>query len=539
MSKNISQLGQQLLGIWTQLGLNQRISIVMATVIALAGLGGIAYWSSRADYALLYGKLDETEAGRVIAALDDSKIPYQISRAGGAILVPSDKVYQVRMQMASKGIPRGEGVGFEIFDKANFGISDFVQRANYTRAVQGELARTISQLDQVESARVMIVMPENRLLTDNSRKPTASVFVRVKGNGALPVSAVNSIRFLVANSVEGLQANNVSVVDNQGNVLSENQENDSVAGLTAGQLAARRDLEQYLTKKAQGMLETVLGAGQAVVRVSADVNWDTITRTEEKFDPDGQVARMTTTTDEDMDSATSPGGGSPGVSSNANPDDATTGGTNSAPAPATPLNSSHTRKKVTNNNYEINKSTSQILEAAGGIKRISSAVFIAEHFEGKGADRKAVPRTPDELQRLQHIVQSALGIQENGDPTRKDEITLEEIPFNDQPAVELTAQFDQQEKRQFWFDLGQKLIYPGLALGIIFMFWRALKKAKPDEIPIGVPIGNGNGNGHYRSGPGGPNTVTVEVLNQLIRENPANMGQAVRGWLNRGPKPNN
>ena len=215
------------------------------------------------------------------------------------------------------------------------------------------------------------------------------------------------------------------------------------------------------------------------------------------------------------------------------------GGTNAAPA-AAPVNSSHTRKKVTNNNYEINKSTSQILEAAGGIKRISSAVFIAERFEGKGADRKAVPRTPDELQRLQHIVQSALGIQANGDLIRKDEITLEEIPFNDQPAVEMTQQFDQQEKREFWFDLGQKLIYPALALGFIFMFWRALKNAKVDDIPIGVPIGNGNGNGNGHYGKRSPRSgvVTVDVLNQLIRENPANMTQAVRIWLTRS-KPNN
>ena len=136
-------------------------------MVVLAGLAVLAFWSSRADYALLYGKLDEGEAAKVIAALDEAKVPYQISRGGGSILVPADKVYQVRMQMAGKGIPRGEGVGFEIFDKASFGISDFVQRANYTRAIQGELARTISQLDQVESARVMIVMPENRLLTDS------------------------------------------------------------------------------------------------------------------------------------------------------------------------------------------------------------------------------------------------------------------------------------------------------------------------------------------------------------------------------------
>src|SRR5580658_6948920 len=289
MNKNLSQLGQQLLAIWKQLGLNQRISIVLATAVVFIGLCTVALWSSRPDYALLYGKLDDGEASKIVAALDEAKVPYQVR--GGSIYVPNDKVYAMRMQMAGKGIPRGEGVGFEIFDKANFGISDFVQRANYTRAVQGELARTISQLDQVESARVMIVMPENRLLSDAQRKPTASVFVRIKGNGQLPSAAVNSIRFLVANSVEGLQVNNVSVVDNGGNVLSENEETDSVAGLSNNQLTARRNFEQYLTKKAQGMLEQVLGAGKAIVRVSAELNWDTITKTEDKFDPDGQVVK--------------------------------------------------------------------------------------------------------------------------------------------------------------------------------------------------------------------------------------------------------
>src|SRR5262245_50258533 len=155
----------------------------------------------------------------------------------------------------------------------------------------------------------MIVMPENRLLIDNQRKPTASVFVRVKGNGQLPVSAVNSIRFLVANAVEGLPANSVSVVDNLGNVLSENQDTDSTAGLSDHQLNARRNLEQYLSRKAEGMLEKVLGPGQAIVRVAVDINWDSVTRTEEKFDPDGQVARSTTLNDETTVSTTADANG--------------------------------------------------------------------------------------------------------------------------------------------------------------------------------------------------------------------------------------
>src|SRR6185436_19177813 len=290
--KNLAQLGSQLSGIWKQLGLNQRISIVLAGGVVVAALLGLASWSSKADYGLLYGKLDDAEAAKVVSVLDEMKVPHKVGQGGSAIYVPEDKVHLMRMQLASRGIPRGDGVGFEIFDKPNFGISDFVQRANYLRAIQGELARTISQLDEIEAARVMIVLPENRLLVDNHKRATASVFVKVKGNGQLGPGAVNSIRFLVANSVEGLQAGQVIIVDNRGNSLSENADSDSLAGLSSGQLAARRSLEQYLARKAEGMLETVLGPGQAVVRVSAEINLDSITRIEEKFDPDGQVLRI-------------------------------------------------------------------------------------------------------------------------------------------------------------------------------------------------------------------------------------------------------
>src|SRR5947207_1954406 len=226
MNTNLTQLGQQLTEIWKQLGRNQKISVTLATLAVIAGLAGLTMWSNRVDYTLLYGKLDDAEAAKVVAALADAKIPYRTGP--GSIYVSADKVYLMRMQLAAKGIPRGDGVGFEVFDKANFGISDFVQRANYVRAIQGELARTIGQLDEVEAARVMIVLPENRLLLDDHKHATASVFVRTKGHSPLAPAAVNSIRFLVANSVEGLQANQVTVVDNRGNVLSENSENETI-----------------------------------------------------------------------------------------------------------------------------------------------------------------------------------------------------------------------------------------------------------------------------------------------------------------------
>ena len=533
MTQSLRQLARQFAEIWKQLGVNQRVTLVLAGGVVLAGFIGLTLWSSRPDFVLLYGKLDDGEAAKVMASLDDAKVPYQTGRGGSSILVPSDKVYQMRAQLAAKGIPRGEGVGFEIFDKPNFGISDFVQRANYLRAVQGELSRTIGQIDMVESARVMIVMPENRLLVDNQKKPTASVFVRTKSNGQLPASAVNSIRFLVANAVEGLQANSVSVVDNLGNVLSENQENDSVAGLSNNQLSARRNLEQYLGKKAEGMLEKALGSGQAIVRVAAEINWDTITRTEEKFDPDGQVARSTTLNDETTTTtSTDANGGAAGVASNvANAD-------TNGPS-ANPSSNSQTKKKVTQSQYELSRMMSNTMLAAGGIKRLSAAVFIAQKMEGEGKDRKAAPRTDDEMQKLKRIVQSALGIQE-GDANRKDEITLEQIPFNDQPAIDLTQRLETDGKREFYWEMGKNALFALLALGIFAFFLKLLKKTS-DEIPVTVPLGSlDDPNGTGRAGGPGrpPGMVTVEALNSLIRDNPASVGQAVRSWLGSGGKSN-
>ncbi len=541
MNQNLAKLGVQLREIWKQLGVSQRLSVVSAAVVVLAGLLAIGVWSSRTQYSLLYGKLSDTESAKVVGALDDAKVPYKIGAGGSSILVPADKVYTMRMQLAGRGIPRGDGVGFEIFDKPNFGISDFVQRANYIRAVQGELARTISQLDVIEAARVMIVLPENRLLLDKDKHPTASVFVRVRGNGPLEPQAINSIRFLVANAVEGLKANFVTVVDNQGNVLSENTENDSFIGLSTSQLAARRNLEQYLAKKAQDLLEKVLGPGQAIVRVAAEINFDTTTHTEEKFDPDGQVIKKQTKNQEDSDSTAATATVAAGVSSNTNTE------TNSPAGAASPVTNTKTKKITGDTEYEISKSTSNVMQAAGGLKHLSAAVTVAARVEGTGAARKVLNRTPEELDKLRRIVQSALGIQTNS--VRGDVITLEELPFNDQFATEVSQQFEQQQQHEFWWNVARNALYPGVALAFLLVFLRLFKRTPVQEIPIGVPVGrlagrlngngHGNGNGNGHSLPDWqrdtvPGVVTVDVLNQLIKENPANMSQAIRDWLHRG-----
>ncbi len=543
MNQNFSKLGGQLLAIWKQLGAAQRVSVIVATLGVAGGLLAVALWSGRVDYSLLYGKLSDAESARVITALDEAKVPYRIGGGGSSISVPTEKVHVTRMQLAGKGIPRGDGVGFEIFDKPNFGISDFVQRANYTRAIQGELARTISQMDEIESARVMIVMPENRLLVDRDKHPTASVFVRVRGSSQLNPQAINSIRFLVANAVEGLRANFVTVVDNMGNVLSENIENDSLVGLTTTQLSARRNLEQYLSKKAEGMLEKVLGPGQALVRVAAEINYDTVTQTEEKFDPDGQVVKSQTKDEENTESATANTPNTPiGVAANANTD------TNKAGGSEGPFTSSRTKKSTGNIDYEISKKTSSLTQAAGGIKRLSAAVTVAARFEGAGKDRKVAPRSSEEIEKLRRVVQSALGIEQGQNATRNDQITLEEMPFNDQFATEVAQQLDKQQRTDFWMNMGRMVLYPGIAIALFLVLLRIFKRTPIEEIPIGIPLSqmaaahNGNGNGHattfaeWHKEPQ-PGVVTVDVLNQLIKENPDNMTQAIRTWLTRGKEP--
>ncbi len=535
---NLAKLSAQLRDIWKQLGFNQRLTIVAATVLLMAGLGGVAYWSSQTPYSLLYGKLSSTEAGKVISALDNAKVPYKIGAGGSSILVPEDKVYSLRMQLASQGIPNSEGVGFEIFDKPNFGISDFVQRADYIRAVDGELARTISQIDAVESARVMIVMPENRLLLDKDKYPTASVFVHVRGGTGLEPQTVNAIQFLVANSVEGLKPNHVTVVDNLGNVLSSNDSNDSISGLTSSQLSAQRGVEQYLTEKAQGMLDKVLGPGQAVVRVSAQINFDTLTRTSEDYNPDGQVISSQTKNDNSTETSSSTPNVGAGISAN------TSTGSNSTETAAAPVTTTKNNQTTSSVQYQISKTTSNLVQVAGGIQRLTAAVTVAEQSKGTGADQQFVKRSAADLSKLSSIVASAIGL----DPARGDTITLEELPFNDQFATQVTHELDQQQKREFWWDLARNLTYPALGLIALFVLFRLFKRTPVQEIPLGVPVGrltagptngNGNGNGHggWISEPR-PGVVTVDVLNRLIKENPVNMTQAIRDWMNRDQKSN-
>jgi flagellar M-ring protein FliF len=509
---------QSLLSLWKQLGLNQRVSLVLAAAVVIAGFVALAVWSRRPDYQLLYGRLGEKDAAAIISQLETLNIPHQVAAGGGAVYVPSDQVYHLRMELAAKGLPSGDGVGFEIFDKGQFGLSDFVQRTNYVRALQGELSRTISELHGVRSARVMIVQPENRLLlTDQGVKPTASVFVELAGNRLEPES-VNAIRNLVANSVQGLQPDQVAVVDNQGHVLSEDLKQDPALGSAASQMRYRQQIEDYLAKKVETMLAQVIGPGNAVVRVSAEIETDATTLTEDKYDPEGQVVRSQTISEDVANTTESRSGGVVGVTANV-PDK--TG----VAEPAKPMSTNEQKRNNRTTTYEINRTTTNIVRAPGAVKNLSAAVFIAQR--APGADGQAAKRTAEELSALRQLVINALGVHAAAGQALDSIVSLQEMSFQAPAISAQVAQIQKETRMATWLETASRYFAVAVALAVLALFWRMLGRQKPESLPMEL-LTNSSPSGQ-RSLPG-QGTITPELLNELIRQKPANIGVALRDW---------
>ncbi len=528
---------QSLLDLWKQLGLNQRVSLIVAALAVAGGLIGVVLWSQRPDYQLLYARLGEKDVAAVITHLQSQSIPHQITSGGSAVMVPSNMVHKIRMDLAGKGLPSGDGVGFEIFDKGQFGLSDFVQRTNYLRAVQGELARTITQLHGVRGARVMIVQPENRLLlTEQGVKSTASVFVDV-GGGRLESDQVNAIRHLVANAVQGLAPDQVAVVDNRGRTLSEELRQDPTLGTASSQMRYRQQVEDYLARKVESMLATVIGPGNAVVRVSAEIETEATTLTSEKYDPEGQVVRSQTQTDDSTNTTEArAGGGATGVSANV-PEKAA-----SAPEIARPISSSEQNRKNRTTTYEINRVTTNVTRNPGSVKTVTAAVFIAPKMVTPpapvGPDGKPGPvpapqpqkRTAQELEGLRQVVVNALGLKAQAGQALDTIVSLQETEFQVSPLATLAPEETAKGmgQLQVWAEHGTRWAGIAGAALVLLIFLRMLQRQKPEAVPIEV-LSLTPENAAQRLP--NANNVTPELLNELIGQKPANIGVALRDWV--------
>jgi len=519
----MNSLFQQIRQLWSQLGINQRVTLGVTAISVIAGMVALVAWSQRPQMQLLYGRLSTKDVSSVMASIQELGIKSEMGANGTAIYVPSDQVYKARMALATKGIPSGEGVGFEIFDRGNFGVSDFIQRTNYTRAVQGELGRTIGQLQGVRSARVMVVMPDNKLLfTDVRTKPTASVMIE----GSLNVEQVNSVRFLVANSVEGLKPEDVTVVDNRGQNLTEGLKDDPLMGPATAQMRLRRSVEDYFANKVESMLSRVLGPNQAVVRVSAELESEAISTNTEKYDPEGQVVRTETTQDDSsVTNKTEPSAQPVGTTANIN---AEAGGNKSG-------ENTEMTKKNKSTNFEINKVVTNSVKAPGSVSRLSATVMVAPTADILAAKDPAKKQTLVDARKamLLPVVANALGIKAT--PALLKELVSIEVADKDfYRAPDNSSWMDSvSQNSDLLRDAGAVLV----AVILFVAFVRMLGKTKPDEIPMEMlssqvdTEAQGSLTNGKASSSGFTQPVTVELINDMIRRKPENIGAALQNWM--------
>lgn len=425
------------------------VSIVIALVVGTLVVG---WWVRHITYGVLYTRLPVDEAGEIVDQLDQMKVSYRISEGGTAIMVPSNQVQELRMRLAAQGIPRGGSVGFEIFDQSNLGVTDFLQKVNYRRALEGELAKSISSLNEVSAARVHIVIPENRLFERDQQPTTASVVLKVRPALTLDHGKIAGITHLVASAVEGLDPGRVTILDQNGNLLSSGRDDSALGGITDRQLELQKSVETYLQDKAQTLLDGVLGHKKAIVRVNAELNFEQAEQTIEKYDPDNPViVSQQQTTEKNSDNTTSAEGGG-------------TGG------------ESTTETALTN--YEISKTVQHVVSAVGTIDRLTVSVIVDEATQttqdanGESATT-SVPRTDDELTRLATLVRGAVGLQDD----RGDKLDVVSVAFDNSGMAEQQKALDAFEQRQFYYDIAEKVGYGLAALLGLFIALRIYKKA--------------------------------------------------------------
>ena len=405
--------------------LNRKIALGTITGLSLVLFAFLIIQARVADYQLLYANLSEADAGSVVTWLKGQNIPYQLKNGGRNIWIGADKIYDTRLNLAANGLPTGGGVGFEIFDKQSFALTDYVQKVNHTRALQGELVRTITSLEPVESTRVHLAIPEKRLFKNQQRNPTASVIVSLSPGRDLSAEQVQGILHLVSGSITGLIPENVKVIDSHGVVLNRKAKKDDEQLLSTDMLSFQQDVEHRLEIRAQDLLDTIMGKDKAMVRVTAALDFAKVEKTQELYDSEEPVIRSEQVNQEN--SGTQSTGGIPGVQSNlqGNID----GFTSSEPP---------TSRSSRTTNYEISKTISRIVNPIGSIKSLSVSILVADRVvtDEQTDKTSSVPLSKEELKSIEKMVSSALGII----PERGDVISVVSMPFTDTPEPEFASQ---------------------------------------------------------------------------------------------------
>jgi flagellar M-ring protein FliF len=403
---------KQLLEIWARLGKSQRITIIIFAVAVFTGLSVVVFLLNRVDYEVLYRDLSPEDAQAIAAKLKEGKKDYQVQGTSILVAGPKSDVDKLRLEIAGSGLARSGRVGYEIFDKNQFGMTDFTEQINLQRALEGELSRTISSLAEISEARVHLVLPKDSIFEDKKQEAKASVAVRLKKGSELSKSSIAGIKGLVAGAVPGLKSYSVSVVDDEGKLLSQPPPSDST--VAEAESGIREQFEREMVAKVLSILEPAVGRGKVQAKASIELDFNTTEQTEESFNPTPPAILSQQKSEERFGGSNSPSG----VPGNA---PAATGST------ASPSDRSR-QSEITN--YEVSKMVRHTLQPKGSIRRISVAVLLdhrtiqTQSPDGKiSTTSKPIPQ--QDLDAYKELVYAAVGY----DKGRGDTVTLENVPF--------------------------------------------------------------------------------------------------------------
>jgi flagellar M-ring protein FliF len=521
-----------------------RLAAMVAVTAALIGFFAFVIMRvTTPQMTTLFTDLSMEDSSGIIKDLERQGIPFEIRNEGSIILVPKDKVTRLRMKLAEGGLPKGGGVGYEIFDKSDaLGTTSFVQNINHLRALEGELARTIRGIDRIQAARVHLVLPERPLFARETPEPSASIVVRVRGS--LEPQQIKAIRHLVASSVNGLKPQRVSIVDESGTLLADGAATDADQAVADER---RAGLEKRMRKQVEDIVSSVVGAGRARVQLSADFDYNKITQTSDKFDPEGRVLRSSQTREESTSNGVE--GGQVTVN---NELPGNQGGNNSQQS------RDQSKKSEETNNYEISRTTKTEVTEAGRVNRISVAVLVdGSYSKNEKGDVVYKERGKDELDRIATLVRSAIGF----DQKRGDQVEVVNLKFAEAPAVAPISepvgllgmmQFTKDDV-MYVIELGVMML---LGLVVLFMVVRPLvrKVLSSEELaaltaavtapsaentpamaaPTGQALLPGNSTAHLidvAQVQGQVHAQSVHRVGELAERNPNETVAIVRQWL--------
>jgi len=490
----------------------RKVSLLVASVVTLASIGLLVYWAGQMEYRVLFSNLSSEDAGNIVNKLQEKKVPYRLSSSGDAISVPAEKVAELRLEMATAGLPQGGGVGFEIFDNKSLGSTEFEQQLNYRRALQGELSRTINSLEEIQMSRVHLALPKESLFLEKQKKATASVTVKLKQGRILRPSQVEGIAHLVASSVEGISPEDVIIVDSRGNILSTAQKDSKLAKMSNAQADHQRSQERDMAVRIQSLLENVVGKGKAVVRVSADMDFRLTEKTEENYDPESPVVRSVKRQTEKT----------------------------ALPAGKAASDRPEREKLDETVNYEINRVVNKTVMPVGEIQKISVAVLIDGIYtkNEKGAEIYQ-PRPKKDIDTLEDLVRKSAGI----NAARGDQVVVTEMPFSRVEAEqEPLATPSWQEKIAVYAPLLKSVTGFIAIFAVLLFFVRPLIKGimakdisrsmeAAQQLPLATKAAGGINVYSSPEAQGAKTLTDRDVARQLAGADSKKFAEILRTWL--------